>query len=267
VAAVNRSNGRSSTSLDGGVRPVKSAERTLAVLEYLSSSEEPRSLRETAEELKIPRASAYALLTTMVHSGWVEVTGGEYRLGVRSLRVGASFIESDSMVHQAEPVIESLSRRLNETIHLARLDHDEVVYMVTKPSQHSLSIVIRPGRRMPAWATALGKAMLAEWDWPDVEDLLPDEMPALTAKTLSTREALAQDLKDTLRRGYAIDDEESSIGLRCFAVAVGAERPPVYALSCPVPMARLDPEREAEIAEAMLGARATLVPSLGRMAL
>jgi DNA-binding IclR family transcriptional regulator len=264
VTAVNRWNA-TPPSHDGGVRPVKSAERTLAVLEYLSASDGSRSLRETAEELQIPRASAYALLTTMVNAGWLEVSGGEYRLGVRSLRAGASFIESDSMVHQAAPVIEDLSRRLNETIHLARLDHDEVVYMVTKPSQHSLSIVIRPGRRMPAWATALGKAILAERTWQEVEALLPQEMPALTRKTITTRQGLERDLAETRDRGFAIDDEESSLGLRCFAVAVGAESPPLYAMSCPVPMARLDADREREISAAMVRAREILVPSARHM--
>lgn len=243
---------------EGGVRPVKSAERTVAVLELLSECRGPVSLKLISDRLDIPRASAHALLLTLVKHGWVDHSRGEYRLGLGSLRTSAAFVESDAVVQQAERIITALNRRLSETIHLARLDGSEVVYLVTSQSPHSLSSVSRPGRRMPAWLTALGKSILAERPWKEVERILPDVMPAMTPKSLSSREALREDLERTRERGYAIDDEESSIGLKCRAVAVGLEQPVMYALSCPVPSARLDSEREALITELLLQAKADL---------
>lgn len=251
----------SSTSVPdkvAGVRPVKSAERTVDALELLSTRDEPLSLREIAEALHIPRASAYALLTTLAGLGWLTLADGKYRLGVRSLLVGAAFVQTDDMVQRARPVIDELSHRFNETVHLARLDHDSVVYLVTLQSMHSLSIVAQPGRRMPAWATGLGKSMLAERGWEDVESLIPDVMPAYTEHTITDHEQLKKELSQTRERGYAIDDQETALGLRCLAVAVGREKPPFYAISCPVPIVRLSPERESEIISALLEARQAL---------
>ena len=245
-----------------GVRPVKSAERTVDALELLSTRDEPLSLRDIAEELQIPRASAYALLTTLVGRGWLALADGKYRLGVRSLLVGAAFVQTDDMAQRARPVMDDLSRRFNETVHLARLDHDSVVYLVTMQSMHSLSIVAQPGRRMPAWATGLGKSMLAERDWDEVASTIPDVLPAYTEHTIIDHTALRDELELTRERGYAIDDQETAMGLRCLAVAVGRERPPLYAISCPVPMVRLTPEREEQIVAALLDARRAL--SAGR---
>lgn len=241
-----------------GVRPVKSAERTVDALELLSTRDEPLSLRDIAEELQIPRASAYALLTTLVGRGWLALSDGKYRLGVRSLLVGAAFVQTDDMAQRSRPVMDELSRRFNETVHLARLDQDSVVYLVTMQSMHSLSIVAQPGRRMPAWATGLGKSMLAERDWEEVKSIIPDVLPAYTEHTITDHRALQEELELTRERGYAIDDQETAMGLRCLAVAVGREQPPLYALSCPVPMVRLTKEREEQIIAALIDARHTL---------
>lgn len=248
----------------GGVRPVKSAERTLDALELLSTAPEPLSLREIAVGLDIPRASAYALLTTLVNRGWLELTDSRYRLGVRSLLAGAAFIQTDAIVQQAKPLIDALGHQVNETVHLARLDRDRVVYLVTHQSLHSLSIVEQAGRRMPAWATALGKAMLSERTWEDVDALLPAELEPLTEFTITEREQLRQELELTRTRGFAIDDQEVALGLRCLAVPVGRDFPATYALSCPVPMVRLNPKREAEITEALLAVQAKLGMPPGR---
>lgn len=232
---------------NGGVRPVKSAERTLKVLELLSEAHGSLGLREISERLDLPRASAHALLVTLVKHGWVDHDRGEYRLGIRCLRTSAAFVEADPVVKQAERLVSELNAELSETIHLACLDGSDVVYLLTSPTPHALASVSRPGRRMPGWVTALGKAVLAERPWAEVEPLLPQQITPLTAKTLTTREALRADLEATLERGYAIDDEESSVGLKCFAVAIGLDLPITHALSCPVPMARLDDGQEQQI--------------------
>ncbi|MGN9843897.1 IclR family transcriptional regulator [Nonomuraea sp. H19] len=243
----------------GGVRSVKSAERTIAVLEYLSSATRACSLREVATTLGLPRASGYALLTTLVNTGWVETDGaGRYQIGIRALRAGAAYVERDDVVQRAQPMMNELNNDLGETVHLARLDGAEVVYLATNISRHSLAVVSRPGRRLPSWATGLGKAILAHRPWEEVDELLPETLEPRTAYTITDRAALRAEFEEIRRRGHAVDEQESTIGLRCFAVALDFGTTPNEALSCSVPVVRLSPEREEAIVAALLRARARI---------
>ncbi|QFG19811.1 IclR family transcriptional regulator [Actinomadura sp. WMMB 499] len=246
-----------------GVRAVKSAERTIALLEYLSAADQPRSLRDVTSDLGIPRASAYALLMTLVNSGWVEpdAAGSRYSLGIRALRVGASYVEHDDVVRQAQRVMDEISQEWGETVHLARLHGNEIVYLATCISRHSLAVVSRPGRRLPCYGTGLGKALLAERPWAETDALLPEILQARTVHTITDRAALRDELRRVRERGYAIDEQESTIGLRCFAVSLdfGGGSVPKEALSFSIPIVRLDADRERDIVKALLEARDRIV--------
>jgi DNA-binding IclR family transcriptional regulator len=250
---------------EGGVRSVKSADRTIALLEYLSAAEAPRSLREVAGDLGIPRASAYALLMTLVRTGWVEAdgtgAGSGFRLGIKALRAGASYVEHDDVVQRAQPVMNELSQELGETIHLARLDGHEIVYLATCLSRHSLAVISKPGRRLPCWVTGLGKAILAERPWAEVDALLPGVLAARTEHTITSRPGLREELAAIAGRGYATDEQESTLGLRCVALPLrfggggGASSSVNEALSCSTPVVRMDAERQQAVLEALRQAR------------
>jgi DNA-binding IclR family transcriptional regulator len=241
-----------------GVRMVKSADRILALLEYLTAAGEAKSLRNVSDDLDIPRASAYALLMTLQRRGWVESTDNRFRLGLGALRAAAAVIEVDETVHATQLVRQRLAAELQETVHLARLDGLDVVYLQSLISPHSLSVVTRPGRRLAAWHAALGKALLAERPWHSVSESLPKRLVGITPHSITSRSELRLDLECTAQRKYAIDDEENTIGLRCFAIAVPMAEPPIYAISVSVPTARLNDSTEARIIEALLQARQEL---------
>lgn len=224
------------------------------MLEYLSSVGEPRTLREVTEDLDVPRASAYALLSTLSQLGWVEYDGNRYRLGIRSLLAGAAYLELDAAVRRTADVMDDLLEEFEETVHLARLDGSSIVYLASRASPHSLSVVLRPGRRLPAWVTALGKALLASRNWTDVEQALPPRLTARTPKTITSRSALRRELVRVREVGFAVDDEESALGLRCFAVPLHFNSHPRDALSISVPIARLDSRREQAIIGALMTA-------------
>ncbi|HEY8719558.1 IclR family transcriptional regulator [Pengzhenrongella sp.] len=251
---------------DTGVKEVKSAARTMDVLEFLASrSGEPSRLREIATALAAPRSSTYALLRTLVSREWVrtDISGNFYSLGLRALLVGTSYLDADAYVRVVRPVLAQVTESLDETMHLARLDGTDVVYLATQESHQYLRANSRVGRRLPAHATSLGKAILAERD----EAAVPDELAALTARTITDRGALLTDLATVRMRGYAIDDEENTMGLRCFGFALHYTDPVSDAFSCSVPLARLTPERERQIVETMQAARRqieALAPPRGR---
>lgn len=245
------------TTQPGGVRPVKSAAYAIEVLEFLAARRNrPARLREIGDALGIPKSSLYALLRTLTDRGWVrrDETGTLYGVGIRALMAGTSYLDSDSRLRFVQPWLDSLGEQLDETLHLGRLDGGDIVYLATRESTQYLRAINRVGRRLPATTTSLGKAILSHRDDDELLAMLPDPLPRITAASITSRDDLLRDLADTRERGYAVDREENTDGVMCFGFALRYGGPVTDAMSCSVPMVRLNPEREAAIVSAMSAA-------------
>jgi DNA-binding IclR family transcriptional regulator len=237
-----------------GVREVKSAARTVELLELLASRRNrPARLRELSDALGAPRSSVYALIRTLVEHGWVRAdsSGTQYSIGIRALLAGTTYLDADPYLRIVQPHINDLSVQLDETIHFGRLDRGDIVYLATKESSKYLRPFSRVGRRLPAYSTAMGKSLLAERLDTGIGTHLPRELTALTPRTIVDPAALVADLEQTRERGHAIDDEENSAGVTCFGFALRYSRPAGDAISCSVPVADLDEARRREIVAAM----------------
>jgi DNA-binding IclR family transcriptional regulator len=224
-----------------GVREVKSAARTVELLELLAArGDRPARLQELADEL-----------------GWVrtDTTGSLYGVGIRTLLTGTTYLDSDPRVRLVRPYLDEASQELGETIHLGRLDGPNVAYLATRESHEYLRTISRVGRRLPAHAGALGKALLAERP---AGDLPEGPYAPLTPRTHTTRDALAADLAGIRARGYAIDREEAVTGIIGFGFALRYDTPAQDAISCSVPATRLTPDHEAEIVTVMREIRARI---------
>jgi DNA-binding IclR family transcriptional regulator len=232
-------------------RPVKSAYRALDVLEGLARG--PATLSELSRLLGIPKSSLHGLMHTLTDRGWVTATpdGGRFRLGLRALQVGTRFVDEDELVTHVAASLDRLASVTGETVQQARLDGDQIVYLAKRDTSHQVRIISSIGTRLPAHATALGKAVLAA----DPNARLSGPLVALTPHTLTDPRAVEVELARTRARGYAIDDGEAAEGLRCFAVVVPAGRgdaAPTDAISVSVPSFRLDDERESRLVTALL---------------
>ncbi|MFI1733537.1 IclR family transcriptional regulator [Streptomyces acidicola] len=239
-----------------GVREVKSAARTVDLLELLAArGDRPARLQELADELQVPRSSMYALLQTLINRGWVrtDATGSLYGIGIRALLTGTSYLDSDPRVRVVRPYLDEASDALGETIHMGRLDGTDVAYLATRESHEYLRTISRVGRRLPAHAGALGKALLAE----RADDAVPEPPYApLTPNTHTTRESLLADIAATRARGYSVDHEEGVTGIVGFGFALRYDAPAQDAISCSVPVARLSPSHEEQIVAVMREIRA-----------
>ncbi|MFD8015864.1 IclR family transcriptional regulator [Streptomyces sp. NPDC058955] len=242
---------------DASGAQVKSAVRTVELLEFFAGRPGMHTLAAVQEAVGYPKSSLYMLLRTLVELGWVETdaTGTRYGIGVRALLVGTSYIDGDEVVAASRATLDRLSDDTTETVHLARLDGTSVVYLATRQSQHHLRPFTRVGRRLPAHSTALGKALLATHGDEQVRELLPKSLPAVTEHTITDRERLIDELAAVRAQGFAVDREENTLGLRCFAVAIPYRTPARDALSCSVPAARLTPGHEQLIKDALFDAR------------
>lgn len=245
--------------------PVKSAERVLRILEHLAEEREPRALADLARDLEIPKSSLHGLLRTMLDRGWVEAVGADrFGLGVRSLLVGTSYVDADDVVSLSAETLDWLAGTLQEAVHLGRLDGVDIVYLAKRESPHPLRMFSAIGRRLPAYSTAMGKAVLATRLGAGLDAHLPRRLEALTPNTHRTRRSLLEDLRLTVDRGFARDNQENAQGLVCLAVALPTADPPQDAISCSVPSTRLSPEREAEILDRLLEARQRITDRLRR---
>lgn len=230
---------------------VKSADRTLEILEALADSPQRRGLSDLANEIGIPKSSLHGILRTMVSRGWVEAgpDGNRFGLGLRALRASAAYLAADDTVTMVAGLLDELAQEFGETVHLGRLDGPDIVYLAKRESIHPLRLYSAIGRRLPAHATALGKAVLARHPNDEVDQIVGDPLRRLTPRTITSRSRLRADLAATRDRGYAIDREENSEGIVCYAVALSLNSPD--AISVSLPISRLSDGLEPRIAAAL----------------
>nr|WP_062339440.1 IclR family transcriptional regulator [Herbidospora sakaeratensis] len=246
-------NGSSATS------QVKSAARVLDILDDIATHGEGTQL-QLGTRLGIPKSSLHALLRTMCARGWLDTdqTGSIYRLGVHTLTVSSAYIDSDPVLTRAGAVMDEIAAATEETVHLGRLDGSEIIYTAKRESKHPLRMYSAVGRRLPAYSTALGRAMLAEMPEDVRDSLVPHQIKAITTQTVTDRDALLAIIDKAARLGYAEESEESCLGVRCFGVALPFSRRSVDALSIAVPISRLKQGQEDLIIETLLSVKARL---------
>ncbi|MFV2103667.1 IclR family transcriptional regulator [Micromonospora sp. LOL_024] len=235
----------------GGAPRVKSADRTVELLELLAAMPDRRTLVELARDLGIPKSSMYGLLRTLVQRGWVETdTGGSrYGLGVQALRTGAAYLRTDRAVRRLTPVVDWLHREFDTTVQLGRLVGGHMVCLLTR-EKAEVRPMLRAGWSSPAYATAMGRVVLARATGDDVS--LARMLPASAATTPAALDALRHDLARTVERGHAVDarptDPDHGTGV---AVPAPPKLGPYDAIGVCAPADTLTEPQAGEIAAAI----------------
>ncbi|MEU4235940.1 IclR family transcriptional regulator [Actinoplanes sp. NPDC026619] len=235
------------------VSPVKSAERTVKILETLAASPTRLTLTELQERMGYPRSSLHALVRTLRELKWVEAdeTGSAFGVGPHALLSGTAYLDRDPALRFAQETLEDLRSDLGYTMHYARRDEAHVLYLASREARDSGGRVSRVGRRLPANVTGLGQALLAELTEAEVDELLPAPMAGLTPQSLTDRAALHAELDVVRKRGWAFEREQNTEGVACVAVAVGYRIPATDAISCSMPADRATPEHVEQVADAV----------------
>lgn len=219
-------------------RPVKSAERTVRLLEVLAASPTRLSLAELRERMGYPRSSLYALVRTLRDLGWIEAdsTGTTFSIGPDALRSGSAYLERDPALPQAAKTLEDLGKEVQNTVHFGRRDGASVIYLATRESVDAVQCAYRVGRKRPLYLTALGQALLAELTAEEVDALVPPKLEPATEHTIVDRAALHAELDAVRERGWAYEHEQGSLGVACVAAAVDYRIPGTDAISCSMPV-------------------------------
>jgi DNA-binding IclR family transcriptional regulator len=198
-------------------------ERTLLILEAAAQREGGMSNADFSRKLKIPKSSASYILRTLEQHGYLrrDREDGRYRLGMKVLNLSRAALGGIDVREVALPIMRHLVDRIHITTHLAILDHGEAVYVekVEAPSFIKMNTWI--GRRMEVHSTAVGKSLLAYLDAKERDAILRQRgLKKLTTHTITTLPKLLQELERVRQLGYAVDDEENSLGARCVGAPI-----------------------------------------------
>ena len=197
--------------------------RAMDALELLASSGQPMGAAEVASHLGIPRNGAFRLLTSLRSCGYVEQDAEtrKYWLGLKLFQLGNAVFGGQDIRRLAFPVLEKLRNRFQETVNLALLDGEQVLYVERIESPRSLRTATAIGTRAPLYCTSLGKAILAHLPPQQVETILSSgPLAARTGNTITDPQKLLAELELIRRRGYALDEEENMIGVRCVSAPI-----------------------------------------------
>lgn len=244
---------------------VKSAERTVRILEALAAAPGTLTLSEVQQLTGFPRSSLHALMRTLVELNWVETDAARsaFGIGPHALLTGTAYLDKDPALPFAQATLEDLREETGQTAHFARRDEAHVLYLATRESRDAHHIIPRVGRRLPAHVTALGQVLLAQLTDDEVKALLPDPLPGITDHTITDLDKLTGELDQVRTRGWAYEREQGTSGVACVAVTVDYRIPATDAISCSMP-ADLPPAQIERVIEAVITHTHKLAATLRR---
>jgi IclR family transcriptional regulator, pca regulon regulatory protein len=201
---------------------VQSLERGLAVIRAFGPDREHLSLSEVAEATGLTRAAARRFLLTLVRLGYVRSDGRKFSLRPRVLELGYAYLSGLALPDVAAPHMEELVARLHESSSISVLDGQHVVYVVRVPTKRIMTVAISVGTRFPAYATSMGRVLLAALPPAELEHYLAEAVPLapLTDRTVTDPARLRELLAQVAEQGYSIVDQELEEGLRAVAVPI-----------------------------------------------
>ena len=200
---------------------VQSLERGLAVIRAFDADHRSLTLSEVAAATGVTRAAARRFLLTLAELGYVRNDGRYFSLTARVLELGYAYLSSQSLPEVAEPHLEALVAQVNESSSLSVLDGTDIVYVARVPVSRIMTVAISVGTRFPAYATSMGRVLLAGLSEQALDKLLAEvKLEKLTGRTVTSLDALRAELARVRAQGWALVNQELEEGLRAIAAPV-----------------------------------------------
>lgn len=226
---------------------VQSVDRTLDVLEALVDAGGAARSKDLATAIRLPVPTVHRILATLAARGIVlQLADRSYSLGPRLVRLGA--VAAHQTGAEAQPLLAALAEALGETVNLAFFTRDSMTYVAQAASPRSMRMFTEVGRRVPLHNTGVGKAVLARLPEDEARALL--SLPPVDGGPSPDVAAVLDELARARHSGFAVDDEEQEVGVRCLAVAVDGGPAPA-GLSVSGPSSRLTPDAFTEVARSL----------------
>ena len=200
---------------------VQSLARGLAVIRAFDAEHPRQTLSDVAKATDLTRATARRFLLTLAELGYVRADGPMFSLTPRVLDLGYSYLSSLSLPEVAGPHLEALTKQVNESASVSILDGTDIVYVARVPVSRIMTVSITIGTRFPAFATSMGRVLLAGLSPGDLDDYLAKvDLTPLTGRTIASTDALRQELSRVRTAGFCVVDSELEEGLRSLAAPI-----------------------------------------------
>jgi IclR family transcriptional regulator, KDG regulon repressor len=200
---------------------LSSVANSLRLIKAFSEDEYEIGISDLAKRLGLAKSTVHRLASTLLEQGMLQQNlDGKYRLGLALFELGALVRRKMDFTMEARPFLRTLMERTGETVHLAILDHDSILYIITHESKQALRMGSKVGTRAPVPSTAVGKVLLAFQPEEEAERIIARGLPASAPNTIVDAKTLRRELALIRARNYALDDEESETGLRSIAAPI-----------------------------------------------
>lgn len=223
---------------------IQSLGRAASIMEHLAGCKAGDGLSNISREIGLSKSTIHSLITTLEKLGYVQQdqVSGKYALGLKLFELGQVVHANMDLRTIAMPHLHSLAQKYQETAHLAVLSKGEVVYIDKVDSPRSMRIISQVGGRNPAHCTGVGKVLLAGLSAEERDRMIGDaKLRRFTTNTIIDANKLKLHLEQVQLNGYAQDEEEIEIGLRCVAAPLKNHRGAVIAaISVSGPSSRID---------------------------
>jgi len=246
---------------------IQAVSHALDLLEQFHDDVDELGVTELSKRLKLHKNNVFRLLATLESRGYIEqnrVTEN-YRLGLKTLELGQTFIKQMGLLRQSRPVLERLVRECNETTYVAILKESSIVYLDVVETDLTVRVVPRVGARLPAYCTAAGKVQFSYMTEEELDNYLPRDLKRFTPNTIVDRDELKKQLRQIADQGYAVDNEELDVGVRCVGAPIrDYTRRIIGAVSISGPSMRFSDERmEKELIPLVMKASDEISTKLG----
>ena len=220
--------------------PHRATDRTLRAIEYVASSEAGRTFSQIASHLNAPKSSIHPILRTLSERGFLRYNAQTrvYKTGVRMFECGYSFLEQTDILDMIRNEMRLIVGVCYETCHFGILVGGDVLYLLKIDSPEPIRLYSSVGRRLPAYATGLGKALLSDYTLAMLKKLYPDGLKPVTANTITSFDMLAGQLAAVRETGLSYESEESDQHVRCVGKPIRKNGQAIAAVRVTVPLFR-----------------------------
>ncbi|MDJ0993743.1 MAG: IclR family transcriptional regulator [Dinoroseobacter sp.] len=251
---------------DSSASTIQALDRGLAVLSALAR-DGGGTLSDLSMRLGMPASTAHRVLATLEKHGFVDIDEETqtWRVGLEAFRVGSAFMQRTNLLEVGRSTMRTLMEETGETANMGIFDADHVVFIGQVETHNPIRAFHRPGSRGPMHASGIGKALLAAMPQVDVEKLLTRTgLHSYSPKTITSPDALLEDLVETRARGWSFDDEERFEGMSCVAAVIyDGYGEPVAGISVSGPSARFSATALPGLGAAVTAAAAAVTDRIG----